>query len=102
MGKFIGIKKYQEENNLHCYRVFTDDFGGVNFFIEIDNKKNLVNIYKNGERTLFVCCIDFNKPDDKINCCEKEINDNAIAYVVIKTYQALQKNEFPQYLSYCA
>ena len=87
---------------LYYYHVSTNDFGGVDFYIEIDSKNKMVNIYKDRECRQFACYIDFNKPEEKINCANKGINNRAVYFVMIMTYKALQKNEFPQYLSYCA
>lgn len=102
MARYVGIEKYKQLDNIHYYRVETNDLGGGEFFVEINSKTKIMNIYKDRDCTLFACAYDFNKPDEIIDCDNKGINVNFIPYVLVKMYKAVLKNEFPQYLSHCA
>ena len=95
MGKFVGIQKYQQKNNLYYYQVFTEDLGGANFFIEIDPSIKRVNIYKDRACRIYACNIDFNNLKQKLDCKANGINQLVVTYLFTPIYKALQNNEFP-------
>ena len=102
MAIYVGVKKYLVEEPLYYYHVYTNDFGGVDFYISIDSFNKIVNIFKDRECTLFACCIDFNKPNEPINCSNKGINETAVPFLITPIFKALKNHEFPEYLSYSA
>lgn len=102
MAKYVGIRKYRERDSLFYYKVATEDFGGGQFYIEIDQQNKIMNIYRDYDCNLLVCSFDFKDLDRSVNYSDKEINEFLIPYVVIKVYKAIENNNFPQSLGYCA
>lgn len=102
MAIYIKIKKYQKINQDHYYFVSTEDFGGGKFYIGVNSTTKIVKLFKDHECKILICSFDFKNPDEKIGYVTSEINERLIPYAIMKIYKALQKNEFPEDISYCA
>ncbi|HEV2600957.1 MAG TPA: hypothetical protein VGT41_01535 [Candidatus Babeliales bacterium] len=103
MGKYVGIKKYLEKNNMYYYIVSTYDFGEVNFYIRIDPISKTLDFFETSDTTQeAMYTIDFNNPDSAIEPKKSSINLRAVPYVILQTYKAVKSNDFPEYLDYCA
>ena len=101
MGKYVGIKKYLEKNNMYYYVVSTNDFGGVHFYIRVDPITKILDFFETSDMTQeAMYTIDFNDPDSAIKAKESSINLHVTPYVLLQVYRAFKNNTFPECLDY--
>lgn len=103
MAIFIGIKKVGKQNLIHYYHVDTCDFGGANLYIGINPKEKKLFFYETAEfiNPISIASLD-PKDTDKPIPPVPGISPAIYNLVILKAYRALEKNEFPEFLDYCA
>ncbi|HEV2601342.1 MAG TPA: hypothetical protein VGT41_03525 [Candidatus Babeliales bacterium] len=103
MGKYVGIKKYLEKNNMYYYVVSTNDFGGALFYIRIDPISKILDFFETSDfNQEVVYSKDMHDPDFMLEAKNSSINLHVTPYVLLKVYRAIKNNDFPEYLDYCA
>lgn len=100
MGVYIEIKKIKTEKELLYYRVIPHDFKDVpEFSICIDPQKKTLYLYQNSDDKHISATIDLKKPSDP-NL--DWLPGGLIARILYKVIQALEKQDFGEYLSFCS
>lgn len=97
MGTYICIEKVHEKNNVYCYKVSPPSYKCDPFFITIAFGSTKVNFYKDQDCRNLLGYVDFAHKENLV-----PINGRAMSIVVkvaVRVYRALQKGEFPRFLS---
>ena len=99
MAIYIKIRKINEKNNIHYYKIITENYGDNPIaYVGIDAVEKKIIFFDNNFFLLKVIDRHSNKPVGKI----ETIPQSVVAYTIMKTVPALDKNEFPEKLDYFA
>ena len=94
----MGIKKLLEKNKIGFYEVETKDNGSSHFYIGIDKRNKLINIYLTDNVTEPSFIIDPNKEDSISN--NGYIDPSILIHVVAKALKTFDLDDYPKFLSY--
>lgn len=95
MGKYLKIEKIKSDSFLHFYHV--EPIDSSDFYICIDSLKKVISFYKNA---------DFKDQLGSRNFLSEEkfpkisgIDYKSLVQVIVQASKALEKDEFPMFLS---
>ena len=102
MGKWTKIQKIKEFNSIHYYHVSSPDFDDSEFYFTVNTKLKTLKAYINKDSRETILTYDF-MTDQKTYFNNEYKNIKRIfPYVLLQVSKALEKNNFPQDISYIA
>jgi hypothetical protein len=100
MAKYIKITKIAAGKNFYCYQI-AKDVHSESFYMCINPEKEQLTFYLTRDLDKQVGIIDFKSPENER--LDFAVIDRGLLWpAVSKAREALDKNEFPDYLDYCA
>lgn len=99
MGKYVSIRKVNQQDNKHTYEVQAYEENEP-FYIVIDPDKKQILYFADKNLTKHVTTIILNSEDAKLIFPGIDRHGAVLSYV--KASKAIDKNEFPEILDYCA
>lgn len=97
MSIVIEIKKTNVINDVHYYSVKSDHKGRSLFYIGIDSKKNQIMFFDDDTFSNSIAIIDQTQGVIKGDVC---LYPAVSGRVLVKAYQALKENSFPDDISW--
>ena len=106
MGYHVKIRKLCEKKEgnfvIHCYRVEGGNYNDKgHFYICINPDLKIINFYHDENLKKYIRTFNFNESQKPIGQLEG-VEQKIYTSVLIRVYEALKENRFPQYLDYCA
>lgn len=98
MGVYIKIEKILDKEKIYYYRVSKNDWGDQEFYISINPAQKLIAFYSSANFVNPIKTIDFTNPNSSVEI--SSIRPEIVWRVLVQAYKAMEKNEFPQYLSW--
>lgn len=99
MAIYIKIKKVLEKDGVGYYHVFTENFGGANFYVGIDKKTQKISCYLTADFLNPMRIIDLSDPDERIGELPG-VGPSILGRLLMKAARVFELGEFPEYLSY--
>lgn len=101
MAIYIKITKISEKQDLGFYHVFTEGFGGADFYICFNKQEKKIYCSFKKDFSEVVRVIDFNDPNERIGNLPG-VDSGIISRIIRQAFKVFELNDFPQYLDYCA
>ena len=99
MAIYIEIEKVLEKDGVGYYHVFTENFGGANFYIGINKKTRKINCYPLNDFSEPMRVIDLNDPNERIGELPG-VEPSIIGRIIMRVNRAFKLDYYPEYLSY--
>jgi hypothetical protein len=100
MAIYIEIKKISEKNFIHYYKISTSMFKTPDFYLAIEPLKNRALFYLSTSFVDPIKIVEFSHENSDLEVPGFE--QAVTGRVLLQVYRAMQKNEFPEYLSWCS
>jgi hypothetical protein len=101
MAILIEITKISEKKDIGFYHVFTEQFGGADFYVGFDKKFHKIYCFLTNNFSNPIRIIDLNNPNERIGELPG-VSASALSKIFMTAIKVFELNEFPQHLDYCA
>ena|SRR5579872_532091 len=99
MAIYIKIEKVLEKNNIGYYHVFTENYGGANFYVGINKKLHTINCYLTNDFSKPIRIINLNDPNERVGELPG-VQPSIIGRLIMKVNKVFKLDNFPEYISY--
>lgn len=96
----ISIKKLSHYDAQYYYKVETQDYNQLPFYVSIDPDKHEVSFYQDAHGSNLIRTFDVRDTSAQIGT--PGIHARIVYGVLVQAMQAIEKNLFPENLDYCA
>lgn len=100
MAIFIKITFKSKVNNMYYYEVNTDEFSGAHCLVSINPDLHQITFFDSFDLNKILKKIDLTNEEESIEV--PSIHPGISGRVISKIIGALEKNEFPEDISWCS